>query len=115
MKRPLTDAEANHLRRLLGWIACEIGQPPEELVETVRKIAPAIGPDISDEGKARLVRAHENAANVPKYVRAAIKALQKTQHQTAGDVVDAEMVQEVRTLKAPNAKLTGDPLADGPA
>lgn len=101
MNRPLTDAEANHLRRLLGWIACDIGQDPSEMVEMVQRIAPAIGP-ISEDGKRRMVEAHQKATDVPKYVRSAIKALRKTLTETAGDVVDAEMVQEVRTLEAPN-------------
>lgn len=102
MKRPLTDAEANHLRRLLGWVACEIGQEPAEMVETVRKIAPAIGHDISDEAKSRLVQAHHESANVPKYVRAAVNALRKTMAQTVGDIVDAE-AQEVREIGTPTA------------
>lgn len=109
MKRPLTDAEANHLRRLLGWVACEIGQSPDEMVDTVRKIEPAIDYDISDEAKTRLVQAHQKAANVPKYVRAAVKALRKSLAQTVGDVVDAEMAQEVRALESPNAALTRRP------
>lgn len=78
MTAPLTDAEINHLRRLLGWVRCEIGQSPEELVSTVQGILPAIPSDISEEGKARMVLAHQQAANVPKYVRAAVKALEKT-------------------------------------
>lgn len=98
MKRPLTDTEANHLRRLLGWIACEIGQSPDEMLETMRNIAPDVGPDVGDEAKARIVQSLEKSANVPKYVRAAVKALNKSLAQTAGEVVDAEMVQEVRTL-----------------
>lgn len=96
----LTPAEINHLRRLIGWADCEVGQEPNEMVETVRKIAPAIH-DASEEGKARLVEAHQKASNVPKYVRAAIKALRKTLEQRAGDVVDAEYSQE-RQLPAPN-------------
>lgn len=110
----LTKAEINHLRRLIGWVACEVGQEPDEMVSMVRKIAPAIH-DASDEGKARLVEAHQKASDVPKYVRAAIKALRKTLEQRAGDVVDAEYSQE-RQLPAPNAtELTGAPLAGRPS
>jgi hypothetical protein len=54
MKRPLTDAEVNHLRKLLGWIEGEIGQAPEDMVATLKKIAPAIGPDVSEEGRLRM-------------------------------------------------------------
>jgi hypothetical protein len=49
MNRPLTDAELSHLRKLLGWIDCEIGQAPEEMVETLKKIAPAISPEVDEE------------------------------------------------------------------
>lgn len=70
----LTRGEVMHLRRLLGWVACEIGQTPDELVATVRNIVPKIG-EVSEEGKARLVQAHQQSCNVPKYVRDAVRAL----------------------------------------
>lgn len=89
----LTPAEINHLRRLIGWVACEIGQSPDEMVATVQRIAPAIQ-DASEEGKARLVQAHQNASSVPKYVRAAIKALRNAIEPHLGDVVDADYSQE---------------------
>jgi hypothetical protein len=98
LNKPLTDAEVNHLRKLLGWVRCEIGQSPEEMVQTVSNIAPAIGPDLSEEAKARLVAAHNKAASVPKYIRAAVKALEKTLVQQAGEVVDVEASREVREI-----------------
>lgn len=88
----LKEAEINHLRRLIGWVACEAGQTPEELIATVRKIAPAIQ-DVSEEGKAQLVEAHKKAEAVPKYVRAAIKALSKVIQPHLGDIVDGESVE----------------------
>lgn len=94
MERRLTAAEINHLQRLLGWAACEAGQEPEEMVGMVRKLAPTIGPDLSDEGKARIVQAHQQASNVPKYVWAAIKALRKALEPHLGEIVDAEAVEE---------------------
>jgi hypothetical protein len=53
MNRALSKAEVNHLRRLIGYVRCEIMQSPDELVATVQSICPAIG-EISDEGKQRL-------------------------------------------------------------
>ena len=50
------------------------------MVETVRGICERLG-DVSDEGKARLVEAHAQACNTPKYIRAAIKALRKLLEQ----------------------------------
>jgi hypothetical protein len=82
----LTEAHANHLRRLIGWVRCEVGQTPDELVQTVQSIAgkaPAL--DVGDEGKARLVQAHQAASNVPKYVRQAMKALDAALAQPTGE------------------------------
>jgi hypothetical protein len=67
-------SELNHLRRLLGWVRCEIGQTPDEVVETARVIADA-GIQPGEYGKQALVEAHDKARRVPKYVRAAEKAL----------------------------------------
>ena len=32
-------SDLNHLRRLVAWVKCEIGQPPDELVKTMRNLA----------------------------------------------------------------------------
>lgn len=73
----LTEPEIRHLHRLLGWVSCEIGQAPEEMVATVRDIAGKINEPIGQDAKARLVQAHAAACNVPHYVRTAVKALRK--------------------------------------
>lgn len=88
----LTDSEVNHLRRLLGYMRCEVGQTPDEIVETMRGIAPTVGP-ISDDAKARMVAHHAKAASIPKYVRAAIKALEKTLVKQYGEVVDVDVAE----------------------
>ena len=105
MKRRLTNAEINHLRRLLGWVACEVGQTPEELVATARKIAPAVGA-INDAAKGRLVDAHTKAAAVLKYVRAAVVALSKA---IEPDVVtvDGELAEARKELPAPQKLIAG--------
>lgn len=72
----MKQSEINHLRRLLGYVRCDIGQEPDELVEIARLIGPAIGP-VSDAAKQRLVESHDKARRVPKYVREAVKALEK--------------------------------------
>lgn len=91
MSKTLSTAEINHLRRLVAWIDLEIGPSPEEIIATAKKIAPAVG-EVSDEGKDRLQASLLKAANVPIYVRKAVKALRKVAEQTAGEVVDAESV-----------------------
>lgn len=72
----MSAAEENHLRRLVAWVRCEIGQSPEELVETVNSITAKVG-EPSEDGKARLVAAYREAKSIPLYVRAAVKALEK--------------------------------------
>jgi transposase-like protein len=98
MKRRLTFAEVNHLRRLLGWVACEAGQTPEEFVATLRQIAPAVG-DVSDEGKTRLAETYAKSASVPKYVHAAIKALRKA-IEPDGTTIDVEVNTKKRLPSA---------------
>ena len=78
-------AQVNHLRKLLAWVRCEIGQSPEELVETVRDISGKWDGPISPDAERRLVEAHDKARSVPKYVREAIKSLEPL--TKPGDVI----------------------------
>ncbi len=72
-------SDMNHLRRLLGWIRCDIGQSPAELQQTMIDVADGLGhPEISEEARARMVGIYRRAEAVPLYVRAAVKALEKT-------------------------------------
>lgn len=89
MSKTLSTAEINHLRRLVAWVDCEIGPSPEEMIDTAKRIAPAVG-EVSDEGKQRLMSSLAKSANVPKYVRQAVKALRKAVEQAPGDIVDIE-------------------------
>lgn len=88
MKPNLTRAQANHLRRLLAWVRGEVGQTPQEMVETLRGLGPM--PEPSAEAKARLVDSYKRAEAVPKYVRAAVKALEKLLVKQEGAIVDVE-------------------------
>lgn len=81
-------SDLNHLRRLVAWVQCEIGQSPDELVTTYRTVADKLGhPEISPEAKRRLVESHDKARQVPKYVREAVKALD-CYARPPGNVVD---------------------------
>lgn len=93
----LTDAEINHLRRLLGYVRCEIGQEPDEFVKTVKSIAPAIE-DISEDGKQCAIEYHHKLSSVPKYIRAAVKALEKTLVKHSGEIVDVGDGRIVREI-----------------
>ena len=48
--------DLNHLRRLVAWVKCEIGQPPpDELVTTMRNLAErGITPRIQPTRSGRL-------------------------------------------------------------
>ena len=70
----MTPSQRNHLRLLLGWVRCEIGQTPEEFKATVASIAPAFT-DLSIDGQARIVNHYDAAKSVPQYVRNAVKQL----------------------------------------
>lgn len=91
MKPNLTQAETNHLRRLLGWVRTEVGQTPDEIVQTVAGLADkgAVTADGLDaSAKARLVEHHQSAAAVPKYIRAAVKSLERLLQRQEGAIVD---------------------------
>lgn len=86
----MKQAERNHLRRLLAWVNCEIGSTPEELEATLQAIAAKLPADteISDAARQRMVEAHDRARQVPGYIRAAVKSLDKLAGQ-AGEIIDA--------------------------
>ncbi|HDX0948329.1 TPA: hypothetical protein RNT26_000989 [Stenotrophomonas maltophilia] len=89
LKPNLTQAQANHLRRLLAWVRGEVGQTPQEMVETLRGLGPM--PEPCAEAKARLLDSYKRAEAVPKYVRAAVKALEKLLIKQEGAIVDVEV------------------------
>lgn len=88
----ISDSDLKHLRRLLGYVRCEIGQTPDDLVATVQKILPAVG-EVSEEGQARLVESYRQSKAVPQYVRAAVKALEKLLADQEGELVQGEVVR----------------------
>lgn len=97
--KQMTEAQINHLRRLLGWIRCEIGQSEEEMKETLQRIKPAFTEGIGQEGYDRLEKDYEKAVSLPKYVRAAIKSLEKIVKQQQGEIVDADVSEQKRIGK----------------
>lgn len=74
----MKQSDLNHLRRLLGWVRCDIGQDPAGQQQTMIDIAGKLGIDSIDaDAKARLVQGYRRAEAVPVYVRDAVKALEK--------------------------------------
>lgn len=89
-------SDLNHLRRLVAWVQCEIGPTPEELQARVQDIAAHGVEPADDAARQRMVDAYDKARSVPKYVRAAVKALDGYA-RAPGALVDAS-VREVRRL-----------------
>lgn len=91
----MKQSEVNHLRRLLGWVRTEIGQTPDEFVDTMRVLGTKLKVEPDDAMKQRLVESHDRARSVPKYVRDAERALSKMLADR-GEVVDADTNQQPR-------------------
>lgn len=101
----LKDSDINHLRRLLGYVRCEIGQSPQEFKDTLRAIAPAVGTP-SPEAYGRLLETYERAQRVPAYVRAAVKALEKVLAVSEDETLEAHITNvhtalEIQRLALP--------------
>ncbi len=96
----MKQSDLNHLRRLLGWVRCDIGQAPAELQQTMIDVADGLGhPEISEEAKARMVETYRRAEAVPLYVRTAVKALEKAL-AAAGREPGAEKVRPTAETRA---------------
>lgn len=96
--RALTDAEINHLRRLVAYVRCEIGPEPDEHLAIARDLAAkGLRPDAA--GIARLAESHQQLVNVPQYVRAGVKALTKVVRRR--DEKGPPLAEEVETPRLP--------------
>ncbi|MBN4937230.1 hypothetical protein JY409_04110 [Stenotrophomonas maltophilia] len=93
MKPNLTQAQANHLRRLLGWVRSEFGQDPASYAEQAKDMLTKLetaGFKTSDDAKAYISESYMRKADTPKYVRAAVKALEKLLVKQEGAIVEVE-------------------------
>ncbi len=95
----LSQSDANHLRRLIAWIRCDIGQSPEEMVAMMQDLGPKLG-DISENGKERMVVAYRESQQIPQYVRAGVKALTKTLENLPADNSNSRAEREERRKTA---------------
>jgi chemotaxis protein histidine kinase CheA len=99
-KCELSQAEINHLRRLLAWLRCEnaaLYLEPEQHLEVAQKLSETLNKEQMRSYEERIVKAFNRW---PKYVHDAVRALGKTIHQIDGNVTDAEF-SEQRELAAP--------------
>lgn len=88
----LTDAEVNHLRRLLGWVTCEYNLSEDGQKGLLHGLNAAVACGVSVErAQAVLDEEIERIKHVPAYIRHAIKMLSKAvrAHDAKTRVVDA--------------------------
>lgn len=99
MELPMKQSDLKHLRRLVGWIRCEIGESPEEYVAGVQAIAEELKhPPIDDAARQRLVEGYDRRRAVPKYVREAVKALDRYA-RAPGAVIEVKVRQQRRVTR----------------
>ncbi|PTZ28670.1 hypothetical protein DB395_32925 [Pseudomonas aeruginosa] len=93
--RRLTRAEKNHLRRLIGWVRCEVGAEPDEVVAAAKEALDHFQ-CVTEDSKQRLLEHYQKSVAVPSYIRAALKALEKVCLEDPTEVVDGELVARGR-------------------
>lgn len=90
---PMTDAEVNHLRRLLAWMRCEWMLDPDMQRGYLLGAEDAVrhGFTTSDQAGTDLQRKAAEINRCPAYVRQAVKMLTKAlrDHERASGIVDA--------------------------
>ena len=90
---PMTEAEVNHLRRLLAWMRCEYMLDPDAQRGYLMGASEAVQYGWASEEKASAI-VEKGAAKinrVPIYVRQGVKMLTKAlrDHERTAGVVDA--------------------------
>jgi hypothetical protein len=91
---PMTEAEVNHLRRLLAWMRCEWTLDEDMQRGYLQGASAAVQYGSATPEQASVIVA-EKAAHInrcPAYVRQAVKMLTKAlrDHERAAGIVDAE-------------------------
>lgn len=90
---PMTDAEVNHLRRLLAWIRCEYMLDESMRRGFVDGLALTVQHDMqsADEASVMLQKKADEINKIPSYVRQAVKMLTKamSDHDRQSGIVDS--------------------------
>lgn len=89
---PMTDAQVNHLRRLLAWMRCEYMLDEDMQRGLLSGLTACVAHGIADSEQASQLLAERVAQinHVPAYVRQAVKMLTKAirDHEKAAGIVD---------------------------
>jgi len=89
---PMTEAEVNHLRRLLAWLRCEYTLDEDMQRGYLLGAAESVRRGFASEAQASAV-VHDKAEQInrcPAYVRQAVKMLTKAlrEHERTAGIVD---------------------------
>jgi hypothetical protein len=91
---PMTEAQVNHLRRLLAWMRCEwmIDEDMQRGFINGAEACVKIGAASPDEAGAMLTETAEKMNKCPAYVRQSVKMLTKAlrDHERATGIVDQQ-------------------------
>jgi len=87
--KTIKQSDINHLRRLLGYVKCEIGGDEQETIQRYAELSGIVDHDLDEAAKQRIVESVSKAASVPQYIRRAVAALEKVVKES-GDTFDAE-------------------------
>lgn len=89
---PMTDAQVNHLRRLLAWMRCEwmLDDDMQRGYVSGAAACVQIGTATPEQAGALLVERAEQINQCPAYVRQAVKMLTKAlrNHEQAAGIVE---------------------------
>lgn len=89
---PTTDAQVNHLRRLLAWMRCEYMLDEDMQRGYLQGAASCVAHGFStpEQAGAMLQERADKINHVPAYVRQAVKMLTKAinEHERAAGIVD---------------------------
>lgn len=88
--KTIKQSDINHLRRLLGYVKCQIGGDEQETIQRYAELSGIVDHDLDDAAKQRIVESVRKAASVPQYIRRAVAALEKVVNEADGNTVDAE-------------------------
>jgi hypothetical protein len=91
---PMTDAEVNHLRRLLAWLRCEYTLDPDMQRGYLIGASEAVRHGFASEERASAL-VQEKAEQInrcPAYIRQAVKMLTKAlrEHERGAGIIDAD-------------------------
>mgnify|MGYP003386161433 CR=1 FL=1 len=92
--KTIKQSDINHLRRLLGYVKCEIGGGDEqETIQRYAELSGIVDHELDEAAKQRIVESVRKAARVPQYIRRAVTALEKVVKES-GDTVYAEALDK---------------------